>query len=108
MTIDWLHILEIVILVIAGYFVSYFKKKAELMAATEEVINTAESHYAEYTDAGSKKMALAIDLLYERVPAMLKPFITKEMLQSWIQKAFDQIKSFVDKQMDKVVDEVIG
>lgn len=108
MAIDWLHILEIVILVVAGYFIEYFKKRSQLVAAAEEVINTAEDHYKEYTNAGSAKMQLAVDLLYERVPVPLRPLITREFLQGMIQKAFDGIVNFMDKQIDKVVDEVIN
>lgn len=104
---DWVKIILTVLLVIAGYFVSYFRKKTELVEKAKYAINGAEQIYEDVAKAGGKKMEYAITYLYEFVPPLLKPFITKEMLREIIQTAFNSMAAFADKQLDKVVDKYV-
>lgn len=103
MNIDWLHILVTILLIVAGYFIAYFKKRADLVAIAEGAINTAERAYADITKAGSKKLEFATDLVYGLVPMVLKPLITRDMVTKLIQDSFDLMAKYADQQLDKLL-----
>lgn len=104
---DWVKIILTVLLVIAGYLVEYFKTKTQLIEKAKTAINQAEQMYEDTTKAGGQKMMWVVNELYAITPAILKPFITKDLLQDWVQKAFNAMAVYATKQLDKIVDKVI-
>lgn len=103
---NWVNILLTVLLIVAGYVIEYFKTKSRVIEAAKGIIDRAEEQYASVAKSGGQKRQFAIDYLYELVPAVLKPFITKEMIGNIVQAAFDYMKSFADKQLDKITDKI--
>lgn len=101
---DWYKIITTVLIVIFGYFVSYLKTKNNLLDEAKNAVNYAEKEYEDTMNAGSEKMSWAIDYLYGLVPTIIKPLITKDVLQSIIQTVFDGMKMFADYQLDKIID----
>ena len=90
------------ILAIVGYFLSYyFHVKAKIYAATESAVNDAEQN----DKTASEKMAFAVNQIYEIVPAALKPFITKAVIEKIVQAAFDKIDEYAEKQVKKEKEE---
>lgn len=96
----WENILTIVfaVLSVVGSLVSYYfyvrKKIAEAIA--KEVDN------AEIDGAiGAEKKAEVISQLRKLIPAFLKPFITDNLLDALIEKAFESIENYAKKQIEK-------
>ncbi len=97
---DWESILTIIfaVLSIVSAFLSYYmnvrKKIAE--SITQEV-NNAEVDGA----IGEEKKVEVIAQLRKIIPAVLKPFITDNILDALVQKAFDNIEAYAKKQLKK-------
>lgn len=75
----------------------YFHIKSKIYAATENAVNEAE----QVDKTAEEKMAIAVDNIYTIIPAILKPFFTKEAIQKIVQKAFDKIEEYAKKQVEK-------
>ena len=88
------------VLTVVGTFVAYyFNVKNKLVAAANQAINHAQ-------DTGrpnDEKFNQAVDELYQLIPAVIKPFISRVFVEELIQKAFDEIKEFAEKQAEKEV-----
>ena len=102
MNIDWLQIVTTVLLVVAGFFVSYFKQRSDLIDQAKYAINNAEKRYEEYTKAGAQKFEFVCSLLYDNIPAPMKLFITRETVATIVQSVFDGMKRFAEQQLDRV------
>ena len=99
-------IITTVLVIVFGYLVSYAKTKTALISKAGEFINKAEDEYKSVSKAGNIKFEYVTGVLYESIPAPMKMFITKPMVDEITQKVFDQIADFATKQLDKVVDKI--
>ena len=93
-------IFNVVLALLSVFFIClsyYFYIRAKINAATEDAVNNAEQD--DKTEA--EKMSLAVDQIYGIVPIVLKPFITRKVIQAIIQKAFDNIEAYAKKQVKK-------
>lgn len=104
---NWYSVLTTILWVVFGFLVTYFKERVKLVEHAKYAINSAEKQYEMYTKAGSQKFEYAVDMLTNLVPAPLKIFITREFIGDVVQKAFDGMQAYANKQLDKVVDKVI-
>ena len=104
---DWYKIISTILWVVFGFLVTYFKQRAKLVENAKYAINSAEKQYESYTKAGNLKFEAAVDTLCNIIPVPLKPFITREFVGAVVQKAFDGMQAYANKQLDKVVDKVI-
>lgn len=104
---DWYKIISTILWVVFGFLVTYFKQRAKLIENAKYAINSAEKQYESYTKAGFQKFEYAVDMLTNLVPAPLKPFITREFIGDVVQKAFDGMQAYANKQLDKVVDKIV-
>ena len=87
----------ITVLAIIGYFLSYyFSVVAKIYKATESAVNNAEQE----DKTASEKMELAVNYIYDIIPAVVKPFITKSVLEKIVQAAFDKIEEYAKKQVE--------
>ena len=93
-----LSILFTFIAVVISYY-QYVKKIIEQNAL--DSINKVE----DLDKAGEEKLADAVELVYAMVPAVVKPFISKKMIEVTIQTVFDKVQEFAQKQVDKEVSE---
>ena len=80
-----------VLLSFIGY---YFYVKSELYRRTEDAVNNAETQET----LGREKLKIATEQLYMTVPALFKPFFTKEQVELIVQNAFDKIEEYAKKQ----------
>lgn len=86
------------LLIILGAGLSYyFYTKNKLSNKVNEIVNIAEDS----DKVANEKMKLAVNELSKIIPTVLKPFITKQALETLIQKAFDQIEVYAQKQLNK-------
>lgn len=93
-------IFNVVFALLAVFFIClsyYFYIHAKINAATEDAVNNAEQD----DKTATEKMSLAVDQIYSIVPIAFKPFITKKTIQAIVQKAFDSIEAYAEKQKKK-------
>lgn len=83
-----------IVSVLCGFYV-YIRKKIEQEAL--DAINKAED-----TDKiGKEKMAEAVETIYDVLPACVRPFISKDMIEIVVQGVFDKMEEYVRKQIKK-------
>ena len=86
-----------ILAVVVSFLSYYFYIRAKINAATEDAVNNAEQD----DKTATEKMTLAVDQIYSIVPIAFKPFITKKTIQAIVQKAFDSIEAYAEKQKKK-------
>ena len=97
---NWELILSIVscLFTLAAIVISYYlaiRKKIE-----QEALNAINK--AEDTDKiGEEKMQDAVEIVYDIVPAVAKPFISKKLIETIIQSVFDKVEEYARKQVAK-------
>lgn len=92
-----MNIIEIIlgILSILLVFLSYYiSVRKTLQEKVGDAINEAEK-----TDLiGEEKMAYAVEQIYQLVPTMFKPILTKPAIEGIVQQLFDKMQDFAKKQ----------
>lgn len=102
-----LEIVKYALLVLFGGLAIYYNTNAKLNKKVDEYIDKAEVKYNDATKAGGEKFEWVVTKLYGFVPAIMKPFITRDMVGAIVQGAFDSIESYGKQQLDKLSDKVI-
>jgi hypothetical protein len=95
--------LYIVLIVVLGFVSIYYKTNQKLKDNVTDFINQAENEYKDVTKAGGLKFDWCVRNLYSLVPAAIKPFISKEMIEILVQKGFDIMENYAKNQLDKVL-----
>lgn len=98
------EIISTILMVVFGFLSLYIKTKTKIIDKAKDAVNTAEETYKDATKSGGIKFEYCIDMLYGYVPAVMKPFITREFMAMAVQKAFDAMAKFATQQLDKLVD----
>ena len=94
---NWELILSIVscLFTLVAIVISYYfaiRKKIE-----QEALNAINK--AEDTDKlGKEKMQDAVEIVYDIIPAVAKPFISKKLVETIIQSVFDKVEEYARKQ----------
>jgi hypothetical protein len=86
-----------VLTIIGGGLSLYFNVKSKILDAANSAVNTAEDS----DKVKEEKMALAISEVKKLIPAAARPFFTDRMIETIIQKAFDGIEAYAEKQAKK-------
>ena len=97
---NWNEILNIVLVVLGvviTFVTYYFKVKNKLQDAVNGSINNAEQEGV----SGEDKMNQVVNDLYSLVPIAYKGIFNKEFIQKLVQKAFDKIEEYANKQNKK-------
>jgi hypothetical protein len=81
-----------VVAICLGYY-RYIRKKLETGAV--DAINKAE--LTAYP--GVEKMQYAVDIVYNIVPAVLKPFFSRDVIEVMIQGVFDKMEEYARQQI---------
>ena len=97
---SWSEILSIVMTVLTivtsllGY---YFNIKQKLLDAVNGKIDEAEIDDLN----GEQKMLYVVNELYKLVPLAYKSIFNKEFIEKLVQRAFDKIENYAEKQVNK-------
>ena len=83
-----------IVSILFGYYI-YIRKKIEQEALN--AINKAE----DTGKVGKEKMAEAVETIYNILPACVRPFISKDMIEIVVQGVFDKMEEYVRKQVKK-------
>ena len=92
-----LNIILVVLGVIITFVTYYFKIKNKLQDAVNGSINDAEQEGV----SGEDKMNQVVNDLYSLVPIAYRTIFTKDFIQKLVQKAFDKIEEYANKQVNK-------
>lgn len=106
-SIDWVNVLVTVGYIVLGGVVAYYKGNATLQSKTAEVIKTAECNL-KGVQRGGERFEWAVDYLYGVVPAPLRTFISRSVIENMVQATFDNMAEFAKEQLDKAVDAIEG
>ena len=82
---NWDFIVLIVAAVVAIIFAIFKGNKSVVMRMLYSLVTEAEQAYGSGT--GALKLAAVIDAIYPRLPAVIKIFITDDMLVKWVETA---------------------
>lgn len=76
----------------------YFDVKKKIQESVNGEISAAE----DANEAGEVKMAMVVaNIYYDIVPKILRPIFTKKRIEKIVQKAFDKIEEYAQKQANK-------
>lgn len=100
-------IIMTVLAIVFGGLSLYISGKKNVIDAVAGFIDEAEDIYKDSTKAGGEKFEWVVDRIMNIIPIALKPFISRALVETVVQKVFDIMESYAKKQLDKVVDKVI-
>lgn len=89
---------------IFAFLVSYYRSSKKLQGLVARAINDAESAFSGTSKKGEQKFQYALTMLYDKVPVALRPIITRQVLSDMLQKGFNELSGFAQKQLDAAVD----
>lgn len=92
-----LSIASCVVTVIALIFSYYVAIKKKITQEALGAINSAE----DTEKLGAEKMADAVEAVYDIIPVVAKPFISKKLIETIIQGVFDKVEEYAQKQVEK-------
>lgn len=100
MNINWEVVLTVVagLCTLAALFISYYLAiKRRVEAEVPGAINGAEDTGM----CGEEKFREACDTLYAMIPIVVKPFITRTLVETLVQEVFDKMEEYARKQVNK-------
>ena len=77
-----------------GYYL-YIKRIIE--SEVPDAINGAE----DTGKPGAEKFQEAVDTVYSVIPAVIRPFITRTLIETLVQEVFDKMEEYARKQLNK-------
>ena len=92
---NWDFILLIIAAVAAVVFAIFKGNKSVIMRMLFNLVIDAEQAFGAGT--GSLKLAAVIDLIYPKLPAIIKAFISDKMLVKWVEEALAAAKEAWEK-----------
>ena len=102
-----ISVLQVAAYIIIGGMALYLQTKGNLKAKASVLIAEAEATYKDATKAGGEKFEWVVSSLYAIIPAVLKPLISRQMLESLVQSTFDAMQRYAKMQLDKFVDKAV-
>ena len=90
-----LNIIYLTVTFLGLCFSYYFKVKTTLSEQINKAINDAE----DLDVIGAEKLEAATNQVMEYVPAVVKPFLPRNVVKQLIQNSFDVIEAYAKKQV---------
>lgn len=115
-----LNVLGVVGYIVIGGLVIFIKNSKKAQALVDQgkdvlsdilskaviYIKEAEEFYQDTTNAGGQKFDYVVNKLYNLVPDIIKPIITKDMIEKIVQSTFDEIEEYAKIQIENKIDKV--
>lgn len=93
-------------LLLLGAGLAYYRTNAKLQQFVAGLITQAETNF-NGTKTGGVKFAWVCGKIYDLVPVPLRVLITKQMIETIVQGAFNAMAAYAKTQLDKLVDTAI-
>ena len=97
-----LNILAVVLLALLGGLALWFKGSGTLRGLAAELILEAEEYYKDVTKAGGEKFEWVVSSLYQYLPAVIRPFIPRTVVETIVQTTFNAVEQYAKLQLDKL------
>lgn len=92
------------VMLLLGGCALYFHYNGRLKEYASSLILQAEQEYKDVTKAGGQKFNWVVDALYEVVPLVLRPLITRTFIEALVQSIFDSIQGYAKLQLDRLLE----
>ena len=103
MTIDAaIELLKWLALFTLGAASIYYQTNTKISCYVAKLIDEAEHVYEDVSKSGGEKFEWVVTALYSMVPAVLKPFITRQVLENLVQSTFDAMEQYALTQMGRL------
>ena len=102
---DWEMVLDIgsmVLMVLFGGLALWFRGNQVLAGRAAALIAEAEALYQDATKAGGEKFEWVVSALYAALPAVIRPFLSRGLVESVVQATFDAVEGYARLQLDKL------
>lgn len=104
--INIIEIAQWALLLILGLGAAYYRTNAKLQKYVANLISQAEATYTE-SKSGGVKFCWVCDKIYSMIPAPLKLIITRQIVETIVQGAFNAMAQYAKFQIDKLVNAAI-
>lgn len=103
MTIDAaIELLKWLTLFTLGAASIYYQTNTRINCYVAKLIDEAEHVYEDVLKAGGEKFEWVVTALYGMVPVLLKPFITRQVLENLVQSTFDAMQQYAATQIGRL------
>lgn len=104
---EYIDYLAYALLLVFTYLSKYYQSNSKLKTLVQDVVNDVEKSFKSSALSGEeksyKKLEYATAMLYNKIPVMFKPFLTKEKLQNLISDCVNSMNAFAQEQLDYAV-----
>jgi sugar-specific transcriptional regulator TrmB len=98
---DWLNIIETILIILAGGIIFYVKNYSKIPEKALEAFNAAEKAYETWTEScGTQKMDYAVNYIFDLIPKALQKIITKDIIRTILQSLYDETKLLIKKKAE--------
>lgn len=97
-----LNLIFVILMIIGGFIISYFKTNSKFKDKIAALINFAESKFID----GEQKKEYVINTIYSIIPAVFKPILNKTIINMIVQSVFDSMAEYAKKKLDKTTNKV--
>lgn len=118
------HILSTVLMIVAGFFFTYWKRSEKAQLISQEIVDKAVALAKELavkasdliaaaedayqgTGRGQEKFNFVVDAIMALIPDELEIFFPRSVIEVLVQSVFDGMVEFATSQIDKVLDKVM-
>lgn len=91
-------------MLLLGWLALWFKGNAAVKGRVAGLIADAEVAYKDATKAGGRKFEWVVDQLYGFIPAAVRPFVPRSMLEALVQNTFDAVQGYAKMQLDRLAE----
>ena len=91
-----------VLMVVFGGLALWFRGNQKLSGMAAALIAEAEALYQDATKAGGEKFEWVVSSLYAALPAVIRPFVSRGLVESVVQATFDAVEGYAKLQLDKL------
>lgn len=95
-----LQVIVYILTIALGGLALWYKHSGAMREFVAKFILYAEEEYGDLVNAGGKKFSEVVDLLYEVIPAAMRPFIPRKFVEHLVQSVFDAMEAYAKIQLD--------
>ena len=83
----------------------YYQTNTKISSYAAKLIDEAEHTYKDATRSGGEKFEWVVNSLYAMVPTVLRPLVSRQMLESLVQSTFDAMEHYALLQINQLTND---